>query len=75
MGNRNTSVISVRIPEEIKEKLENESKIANLTLNTMIGQILSRFVSWDRFAEDTGFVFIQKHFLKDLLVEINEKKD
>ena len=43
------------------------------TLNTLVSQILSKHVEWDRFAEDIGFVFLTKQFLRTLLDYVDEK--
>lgn len=73
MGNKNTSVISVRVNDGIKQKLEVESEMTAITLNTLISKILTKHTEWDRFAEDVGFVFLTKQFLRALLDHIDEK--
>lgn len=70
---KKTSIISVRVSEDVKEKLEVESEMNSTTLNTLISQILSKHVEWDRFAEDIGFVFLTKPFLRTLLDHVSEK--
>jgi hypothetical protein len=69
---KKTSIISVRVGDEIKNKLEVESEMDNISLNTLISQILYKHVQWDRFAEDIGFVFLTKPFLRALLQNIDE---
>lgn len=70
---KKTGIISVRVSEDVKEKLEVESEMNSTTLNTLISQILSKHVEWDRFAEDIGFVFLTKTFLRTLLDHVDEK--
>ena len=45
----------------------------SMTLNTLIGQIITKHTSWDRFAEDIGFVFLTKPFLRAILSHVSEK--
>ena len=69
-----TSVITSRVREDIKEKLEEECKSKQVTLNTLIGQILAKHVDWDRFTEEVGFVSTSKVALKAFLESIPEKQ-
>jgi hypothetical protein len=46
----------------------------SMTLNTLIGQIITKHTSWDRFAEDIGFVFVTKPFLRAILSHVTEKE-
>jgi hypothetical protein len=72
VSEKKTSIISVRVGAEIKNKLHVESEMSNISLNTLISQILYKHVRWDRFAEDMGFVFLTKAFLRSLLEHIDE---
>ena len=46
----------------------------SMTLNTLIGQIITKHTSWDKFAEDIGFVFVTKPFLRAILSHVTEKE-
>jgi len=69
-----SSIITSRVRENVKIKLEAECKSKNVTLNTLIGQILSKHVDWDRFTEDVGFTFMSKVDLKTIFDSITEKQ-
>ena len=71
---KKSAIISVRVDEDTKNKLEIESEMKSMTLNTLIGQIITKHVSWDRFAEDIGFVFLTKPFLRAILSHVPEKE-
>jgi len=71
---KKSAIISVRIDAEIKNKLEVESEMKSLTLNTLIGQIIAKHANWDRFAEDIGFVFLTKPFLRAILSNVPKKE-
>lgn len=66
-------VISVRVDEKTKQKLEVESDMKNLTMNTLVGQIVSKHVDWDRFTEDIGFVFVTKSFMRAILTNVPDE--
>lgn len=70
---KKTAVISVRVSEDVKDKLETESEMDGTTLNTLTSKVLTKHVEWDRFAEDIGFVFLTKPFLRSLLERIDEE--
>ena len=71
---KKSAIISVRVDADIKSKLEIESEMKSLTLNTLIGQIITKHISWDRFAEDIGFVFLTKPFVRAILAHVPEKE-
>jgi len=71
---KKSAIISVRVDADTKNKLEIESEMKSMTLNTLIGQIITKHTSWDRFAEDIGFVFLTKPFLRAILSHVTEKE-
>jgi hypothetical protein len=71
---KKSAIISVRVDADTKNKLEIESEMKGMTLNTLIGQIITKHTSWDRFAEDIGFVFLTKPFLRAILSHVPEKE-
>ena len=71
---KKSAIISVRVDADTKNKLEIESEMKSMTLNTLIGQIITKHTSWDRFAEDIGFVFLTKQFLRAILSHVPEKE-
>lgn len=70
---KKSAIISVRVDADTKNKLEVESEMKSMTLNTLIGQIIKKHTIWDRFAEDIGFVFLTKPFLRAILSHVTEK--
>jgi hypothetical protein len=73
MQTKKSAVITVRVSKDVKEKLEDESEMNGTTINSLTSTILTKHVSWDRFAEDIGFVFLAKPFLRAILDEVDEK--
>ena len=73
MAKQRSAIISARVTEDVKNKLDVESEMNSTTLNTLVSQILSKHTQWDRFAEDIGFVFLAKPFLRLLLDHVDDK--
>ncbi|TAK16760.1 MAG: hypothetical protein EPO37_07795 [Nitrosarchaeum sp.] len=71
---KKSEIISVRVDANVKHKLEAESEMKSMTVNTLVGQIITKHVSWDRFAEDLGFVCLTKPFLRAILSHVPEKE-
>ncbi|MEX2192596.1 MAG: hypothetical protein WD717_04380 [Nitrosarchaeum sp.] len=72
--NEKTSVISFRIDAELKTMLEKESQMNHTTTNNLLNNIVRKHVKWDRFAQETGLVFISKPIFRNILVHINENE-
>ena len=71
---KKSAIISVRVDADVKNKLVIESDMKNMTLNTLIGQIITKHATWDRFAEDIGFVFLTKPFIRAVLSHVPAKE-
>lgn len=69
-----TSVITIRVPDFIKNELLNISESNHLTLNANIAKILIQYIEWEQFVEDAGFVYTNKIFLKQLFKNVDEKE-
>lgn len=67
---KKTSIISARLPDDIKQRLESAADTNGTTLSTLITQILSRYAEWDVFAKDLGFIFSTRKFLEGILSEV-----
>lgn len=72
MHEKKSSVISVRVPEDVRHKLAIESEMDSLTMNTLISRILTHHVEWDKFAEEIGFVSVTKPFLRVVLDTLSD---
>lgn len=63
---KKTDVVSIRVEESIKKKLIEESESNNLTLNSLISQIMTKHVNEGTVYRDLGFTSIRKELLKKL---------
>ena len=73
MQDKKTSVVSIRVPERVKETLENESDLNNITLNANVAKILQKHVDWHMYMPDTNFVYASKEFIKNILDNVKDE--
>jgi hypothetical protein len=73
VASKGSSVITVRVSKAVKEKLDAESKMSGITLNTLVSQIITKHTEWDRFARDVGFASVTKPFLRSVLEHLDDK--
>lgn len=71
---KKTSVVSIRINDDEKGILTLEGDLSGITLNALIGQIISKHIRWDRFSRNIDSVCINKKTLTSLLenLEVEE---
>jgi hypothetical protein len=69
-----TSIISVRVPDFIKKELQQNSDTNHITLNALIAKILIQHIEWSQFVQDSGFVYTNRTFLKQMF-EITDIKE
>jgi hypothetical protein len=64
---KRSALRAVRIPREVDEALRKEADASNISTNGLITRVLMKYVEWDRFAEDFGFVNIPSQLFRALL--------
>ena len=70
----NTINTAIRIPTEVYEKINNQAIQEDKTVSSIINHILRKYVSWDQFVSDVGFVFLQKPFVQSIFEHISEEE-
>jgi len=61
-----TSILSIRIYEDEKNRLLAESQTKNMTVNSLGRQIISKHIAWHRHTKDMGYTCVTKSLLKTL---------
>ena len=69
----NTINTAIRIPTDVYEKINNQAIQEDKTISSIINHVLRKYVSWDQFVSDVGFVFLQKPFV-NVFLKIFQKK-
>ena len=72
MSKNSTTNTAIRIPTEIYEKIEFQASTEVKTVSAIINNILRKYVSWDQFVSDIGFVFLQKPFVRNIFEHVSD---
>lgn len=71
---KKTSVVSIRINDDEKGILSVEGDLEGITLNALIGKIISKHIRWDKFAREIDSVCINKKTLTFLLDSLDAEE-
>ncbi|WP_428326638.1 hypothetical protein [Nitrosopumilus sp.] len=63
---KKTDVMSIRVNEKIKEKISKEADSKNMTVNTLVNQIITNHVEEGTVFQDLDFTSVRKQLLKKL---------
>ena len=72
MQDGKTDVISLRIDETIRHRLEDERGEKEITLNKLVSQILTRHVRWYKMAEKMDMITMPKTVFKEYISKISD---
>jgi len=72
-GKEKTRSITYRLPEKIVDELETEAMQKNISQNVLVKQILEKYIRWDKFANNTGFIPVPRGILTALGDELDGK--
>ena len=59
--------VSLRIPEQLRSRLNEEAKSRHITLNSLINAILAKYDSFDKILEGTNAIPLSEAFFEELL--------
>ena len=71
---RKTSTFTLRIDDSIIKSLQKESELYNISLNTLINKILTRYIEWDSYAPKVGMIPMAKPIIASLFNMMNEEE-
>jgi hypothetical protein len=71
-NNRSESV-TFRLDSEKLQKLRGESQENQISLNTLVNQVIASFVDWDMVVSKAGWELLPKDILKELFGAIDEE--
>jgi hypothetical protein len=73
-GTKKTATMTFRIDENIVTKLRDEADNREISLNTLVNQILKRFVEWDLFEPKLGLIPMAKPLVVELFENMSENE-
>ncbi len=71
---KKTETLSFRIDSEIVEKLRQEADQKDVTINTLLNQIIKQHIDWHSIAHKAGFIAVRGALITRLLDEIGDEK-
>ncbi len=71
---RDTESITFRLDLNILKALRSEAGQKDISMNTLVNQIIKQHIMWHRNASKAGFVATRKSFLAKIIDSISEEK-
>jgi len=73
-GKKGTVTLSCRLDKTLYELLQSDSRKKGISLNSLINSIANRYISWERYAAEVGFVPLAKETVRLIFDSLEEKK-
>lgn len=71
---KKTETLTFRIDTEIGDKLRQEANQKDVTINTLLNQIIKQHIDWHSIAYKAGFIAVRGALITRLLDEIGDEK-
>ncbi len=65
--NRKTQSVSYRLDAKVLEEIIREASVRETSANTLVNQVLRRFVEFDRYQQHLGTLPVPKQLLMDMI--------
>jgi antitoxin component of RelBE/YafQ-DinJ toxin-antitoxin module len=70
--NNTTSSMTFRVNSNTKEALQDAANDTGISLNTLVNQILTNYVKWDKFVSKAGMIPVAKRVISEAFMKLNE---
>lgn len=67
-----SETISLRIDRVVLNTIRSEAKLNDISVNTLLNQIIKQHVHWHSYAARAGFVSVRKQFIFQLVNRLDE---
>ena len=71
---KDTTTMTFRLDSNFLKKLYWKAEEDDISLNTLVNQIIKRYVEWDMFESKTGMVPVSKPVVKDLFQRLSKEE-
>jgi hypothetical protein len=71
---KKTSTMTFRIDDNVLRILRSESERHQISLNTLVNQLLKRFVEWDMYESKVGMIPIAKPIVVELFNKMSKEE-
>ena len=62
---KKTETVSFRLSPAVRSTLEEEAKKLGVNMNTLVSQIFSQYLNWERYADRLKFLPVSKNLLRE----------
>ncbi len=69
-----SATVSCRFDRTLYEVLRKDSKGKGISLNSLINSILKRYIAWEKYAIEIGFIPLAKETVSSIFDELDEVK-
>jgi hypothetical protein len=69
--NRKTTTITLRIDTDVMQSLYNKAGQDDISLNTLVNQVLKRYMEWDMYEGKAGMIPLSKPVAKELFQRLS----
>jgi hypothetical protein len=66
--------VTLRIDEDIMDDLYNEANTDSISLNSLVNQVLKRYVEWNKYENKSSMIPIASPVLKDLFDSLSKEQ-
>lgn len=72
---KNTTInLSCRLDKTVYNLLSSDAQKRGISLNSLVNSIAKKYISWERNAEDIGFIPLTKRAVKNIFAELDDDK-
>ena len=71
--NHKTVNLSCRIDKEVYDLLSDDAKAKGISINSLVNSIAKRHLTWERFADEIGFIPITKRTIKKIFRQLDDQ--
>jgi hypothetical protein len=73
-GKKASVTVSCRFDKKLYDVLKTQAESDGVSLNSLIASILKRYVAWERFALEIGFIPLAKETIRLIFEELDDRK-
>ncbi len=74
IAERGSVTLSCRLDRTLYKLLQNDSRAKGISLNSMIGSIVKRYISWEKYAAEIGFIPLARETVRLIFDDLDERK-
>lgn len=72
VDSKKSVTVSLRIPKDVMDNLNDEANIDNISLNSLVNKILKRYMEWNKFEDKASLIPLSSVAVKELFEGLNK---